>query len=379
VPTEPSNTTFEAAARRSAALESELRAHPEHFRVLTGDRPTGPLHIGHLFGTLLNRVRMQQLGLDVFVLIADYQTITDRDSPEEIREDVLGLVADYLAVGIDPERATIFAHSQVAELNQLLIPFMSLVSVAELERNPTVKDEFATSGGASMNALMFSYPVHQAADILFCRANLVPVGKDQLPHLELARLIARRFNDRYSPEAPFFPEPNALLSQAPLILGLDGDKMSKSRNNSISLAMDADETARRVKGAKTDSERHISFDPVRRPEVSNLLLITSLCTGEEPGTIAGEIGEGGSGELKRRLTEALNERLRPIRERRRQLLDDPAQLSSLLARGQERAGEIAVQTLGTVHELMHMSYQLKSQPASVARAEMYAPGVRIAP
>jgi tryptophanyl-tRNA synthetase len=155
--------------------------------------------------------------------------------------------------------------------------------------------------------------------------------------------------------------------------------MSKSRNNSISLAMDADETARRVKGAKTDSERHISFDPVRRPEVSNLLLITSLCTGEEPGTIAGEIGEGGSGELKRRLTEALNERLRPIRERRRQLLDDPAQLSSLLARGQERAGEIAVQTLGTVHELMRMSYQLKSQPASVARAEMDAPGVRIAP
>jgi tryptophanyl-tRNA synthetase len=375
VSTDPINNTFEAAARRSMVLEAELQAHPERFRVLTGDRPTGPLHIGHLFGTLLNRVRMQELGLDVFVLIADYQTITDRDSPAEIKADVLGLVADYLAVGIDPERATIFAHSQVAELNQLLLPFMSLVSVAELERNPTVKDEFATTGGASMNALMFNYPVHQAADILFCRANVVPVGKDQLPHLELARLIARRFNDRYCPDAPLFPEPTALLSHAPLVLGLDGDKMSKSRHNSISLAMDADETARRVKGAKTDSERRITFDPVRRPEVSNLLLITSLCTGQEPEAIADEIGEGGSGELKRRLTEALNERLRPIRERRRQLLDDTAQLSSLLARGQERARETAVPTLGKVHELMHMSYELNSQPRSAVRTEMDAPGV----
>jgi tryptophanyl-tRNA synthetase len=359
VSTEPINKTFEVAAGRSMALESELHAHPERFRVLTGDRPTGPLHIGHLFGTLLNRVRLQGLGLDVFVLIADYQTITDRDSPEEIRGDVLGLVADYLAVGLDPGEATIFAHSQVPELNQLVIPFMSLVSVAELERNPTVKEEFTTTGGASMNALMFSYPVHQAADILFCRANVVPVGKDQLPHLELARLIARRFNDRYSPETPFFPEPTALLSPAPLILGLDGDKMSKSRNNSISLAMDEDEIAKRVKGAKTDSRRYITFDPVDRPEVANLLLVTSLCTGEQPETIAEEIGDGGSGELKRRLTEALNERLRPIRERRGQLLHDPAHLIGVLARGNELAREVAVQTLEEVHELMHMSYELQ--------------------
>jgi tryptophanyl-tRNA synthetase len=235
---------------------------------------------------------------------------------------------------------------------------MSLVSVAESERNPTVKEEFATSGGASMNALMFSYPVHQAADILFCRANVVPVGKDQLPHLELARLIARRFNDRYSPEVPYFPEPTALLSQAPLILGLDGDKMSKSRNNSIELAMDEDETARRVKGAKTDSERRITFDPVGRPEVANLLLITSLCTDQEPEKIADEIGEGGSGALKGKLTEALNERLRPIRERRRQLLDDPAHLSGLLARGNEQARAVATQTLDEVHELMHLAYEL---------------------
>jgi tryptophanyl-tRNA synthetase len=139
---------------------------------------------------------MQDLGVDVFVLIADYQTITDRDAQERIRGDVLGLVADYLAVGIDPEKTTIFAHSQIAELNQLMLPFLSLVGVSELQRNPTVKEEFTVHGGSSMNALMFTYPVHQAADILFCGANVVPVGKDQLPHLELARLIARRFNDR---------------------------------------------------------------------------------------------------------------------------------------------------------------------------------------
>ena len=166
--------------------------------MLTGDRPTGPLHVGHLFGTLLNRVRLQDLGVEVMVLIADYQTLTDRDAPDTLPADVLGLVADYLAAGLDPDRCTIFAHSQIAALNQLLLPFLSLVSVAEVSRNPTVKEEFGTAGGSPMSALMFTYPVHQAADILFCHANLVPVGKDQLPHVELTRTIARRFNERYA-------------------------------------------------------------------------------------------------------------------------------------------------------------------------------------
>ncbi|MDH2904253.1 MAG: tryptophan--tRNA ligase [Actinomycetota bacterium] len=350
------NESFEVATRRSRELETQIQDHPERFRMLTGDRPTGPLHIGHLFGTLLNRVRMQELGVDVFVLIADYQTITDRDAPERIRDDVLGLVADYLAVGIDPNKATIFAHSQIAEINQLMLPFLSLVGVGELQRNPTVKEEFAVSGGSSMNALMFTYPVHQAADILFCGANVVPVGRDQLPHVELARLIARRFNDRYNSGEPLFLEPTALLSNAPLILGLDGRKMSKSRNNAIALAMDEDETARIVSAAPTDAERRITFDPVRRPEVSNLLSILSLCTDETPSAVAEEIGDSGSREVKRRLTEALNERLRPIRERRRELLKDPAHLSIVLARGDERAREIAAQTLNRVLESMHMRY-----------------------
>src|SRR5215211_233703 len=182
-----------AAESRSADLEARLRRDPAAFRMLTGDRPTGPLHLGHYFGTLENRVRLQGLGIDLMVLVADYQTIIDRESPASLPDDVATLVADYLAVGIDPVRATIFAHSQVEALNQLALPFLSLVSVAELSRNPTVKDEMAAAGLTSMSGLMFTYPVHQAADILFCKATAVPVGKDQLPHLELTRSIARRF------------------------------------------------------------------------------------------------------------------------------------------------------------------------------------------
>ena len=271
----PVNVSHEAARVRSGQLEAELHRDPGRFRVLTGDRPTGPLHVGHLFGTLANRVRLQDLGVEVMVLIADYQTITDRESPASLPADVLGLVADYLAVGVDPGRATIFAHSQVEQLNQLMLPFLSLVSVAEVARNPTVKDEFASAGREAMSALMFTYPVHQAADILFCRANLVPVGSDQLPHIELTRTIARRFNDRYSPGHPYFPEPEGLLSHAPLILGMDGVKMSKSRANAIALAASEDETARLIRGARTDAERQITYEPDRRPEVSNLVLLAA--------------------------------------------------------------------------------------------------------
>lgn len=261
---------------------TQLHRDPLRFRVLTGDRPTGPLHVGHLFGTLANRVRLQNLGVEVMVLIADYQTITDRESPASLPADVFGLVADYLAAGIDPERTTIFAHSHVEQLNQLLLPFLSLVTVAEVARNPTVKDEFASMGGAAMSALMFTYPVHQAADILFCRANLVPVGSDQLPHIELTRTIARRFNARYSPGRPYFPEPDGLLSPSPLLLGMDGAKMSKSHGNAIALAASADKTARLIRRAKTDSEPQITYEPDRRPEVSNLVLLAALCTERSP-------------------------------------------------------------------------------------------------
>lgn len=254
-----------AAQERGAELEQLIRKDPGQFRILTGDRPTGRLHLGHYFGTLHNRVRLQDLGVETFVLIADYQVLTDRDIAENLTEHVEELVLDHLAIGIDPERSTIFTHSALPALNQLLLPFLSLVSVAELSRNPTVKDEIAHSRQSAVSGLMFTYPVHQAADILFCKANLVPVGQDQLPHLEVTRTVARRFNDRYAGGTPVFPQPDALLSTAPLLLGTDGTKMSKSRGNAIALSATPDETARLIRGAKTDAERHITYDPGLAP------------------------------------------------------------------------------------------------------------------
>src|SRR6204780_5662722 len=306
------------AQRRSAELEEQIDADAGRFRILTGDRPTGPLHLGHYFGTLRNRVRLQDLGAEVFVLIADYQVLTDRDTAGHLDEYVTGLVLDYLAIGLDPARTVIFAHSAVPALNQLLLPFLSLVSVPELNRNPTVKDEIAHSRQATVSGLMLTYPVHQAADILFCKGNLVPVGQDQLPHVETTRLIARRFNERYpgAGGVPVFPEPGALLSDAPLLLGTDGRKMSKSRGNAIALRATPDETARLIKGAKTDAQRHISYDPARRPEVSSLVLLAALCTGRDPVSVADEIGGGGAAALKGAVTEAVNERVAPVPARR---------------------------------------------------------------
>ena len=322
-------------------------------RVLTGDRPTGPLHLGHYFGSLQNRVRLQDDGVDVFVLVADYQVLTDRDTAERLGEYVTGLVLDYLAIGIDPARATIFAHSAVPALNQLLLPFLSLVSVPELNRNPTVKDEIAHSRQASVSGLMFSYPAHQAADILFCKATLVPVGKDQLPHVEVTRLIARRFNERYGPT---FPEPEAMLSLAPLLLGTDGTKMSKSRGNAIAIRATADETARLIKGAKTDSVRTISYDPATRPEVSSLVLLAALCQDTDPAALAEEIGDGGAAALKKTVTEAVNERFAPIRARRAALAADPGHARAVLRDGCARARDIADATLEEVRTAMGMRY-----------------------
>jgi tryptophanyl-tRNA synthetase len=354
MPTIEAPPAADAAARRSAHLEARIARAPRSFRVLTGDRPTGPLHIGHLLGTLENRVRLQALGVELLVLIADYQVLTDRASAKRLPDDVLGQVADYLAAGIDPERATIFAHSQVEAVGQLMVPFLSLVSVAELARNPTVKEEVAASGGAATSALMLTYPVHQVADILAFRANLVPVGRDQLPHLELTRTIARRFNERYG---PLFPEPEALLSAAPRLLGLDGArKMGKSAGNAIALRASADETVALIRKAKTDADRRIAFDPVRRPEVANLVLLAALCRGAAPEAIAAEVGDGGASALKMLVTEAVNERLAPLRARRAELAREPAYLRGVLEAGNERARALAADTLAAVRPLMHTAY-----------------------
>ena len=349
--------TFEASLERSKRMEADILVHPERYRMLTGDRPTGRLHVGHLFGSIQNRVRLQNLGIDVFIVIADYQVLTDREQADCIAENVRELVIDYLACGLDPEKGntTIFAHSHVPELNQLFLPFLTLVSMAELDRNPTVKEEIQAAGLTRINACMYTYPVHQAADILFCKANVVPVGKDQLPHLELTRTIARRFNARFSPDKPVFPEPAALLGAAPVILGLDGSqKMSKSRNNAIMLSSTDDETAQLLKKAKTDTDRRITYDPDKRPEVANLLRMAAMTTGDTPENIAEKIGDGGGGKLKQIVTDALNAYLAPIRKRRAELEAQPEYVRRVLLRGNERAREAGAKTLDDVRRAMNM-------------------------
>jgi tryptophanyl-tRNA synthetase len=356
---EQGGDTFAEAVRRSTALRADFHTNPSRYRVLTGDRPTGALHIGHYFGSLRNRVELQRLQIDTFIVIADYQVLTDRDSVSAIPDNVRELVLDYLAVGLDPNsgRTHIFSHSHVPALNQLLVPFLTLVGMGELDRNPTVKDEIESAGLTTVNAAMYTYPVHQAADILFCKGNVVPVGRDQLPHLELTRKIARRFNARYPADPLVFPEPDALLSEAPKILGLDGaQKMSKSRNNSILLRATADETAALIKKAKTDSERRITYEPETRPEVANLLLIASLCTGDTPEALAERIGDGGSGTLKKVVTEALNTELAPLRQRRAALEKEPTVVTDVLRRGNAEANKVANATLREARAAMNMDY-----------------------
>ncbi len=354
-----SDASLRRTELRSAEIEAQITVDPSSFRMLTGDRPTGNLHIGHYFGSLANRVRLQDAGVETLIVIADYQVITDRDGTGPIAERVMSLLTDYLAIGIDPAKTVIFTHSSVPALNQLMLPFLSLVTDAELRRNPTVKSELEASGDRPMSGLMLTYPVHQAADILFCKANLVPVGKDQLPHLEQTRVIARRFDERYGradAARPVFPQAEALLSRATNVLGMDGTKMSKTRGNVIELGMDADTTARLIKKAVTDSDRFITFDPANRPEVSNLVMLAALCTHRDPVEVAAEIGNGGGGGLKKLVTEAVNTLFAPIRSRRAELAADPGYLAEVLREGNSRANEIAEATLNDVRTAMGMRY-----------------------
>ena len=351
----PNENSYEVALQKSNAIREGLAKTPEKFTMLTGDRPTGRLHLGHYFGTLKGRVELQNMGAKTSVLIADYQVITDRDTTEHIQDNVLNLVLDYMAAGIDPTKTMMFTHSAVPAENQLLLPFLSLVTEAELHRNPTVKSEMEASGHA-LTGLLLTYPVHQACDILFCKANVVPIGKDNLPHVEITRTIARRFNERYAKKNPVFPEPAAILSEAPEIPGLDGRKMSKSYGNSIMLGATAEETAKLIKKSPTDSERRITFDPVARPQVSALLTTAGLVTGRDPKDIAEEIGDSGAGALKAYVIESVNEFLAPHRERRAELAKDMDSIRDILHDGNKRANAIAEETLDQVREAMGMKY-----------------------
>ena len=315
------SASFLAAKKRSDETLAKLEAKPSSFTMLTGDRPTGRLHLGHYFGSIRERVAMQERGVNTNIIIADYQVITDRDTTEHIQDNVLNLVLDYMAAGIDPNKTMMFTHSAVPAENQLL-----------------------------------TYPVHQACDILFCKANVVPIGKDNLPHVEITRTIARRFNERYAKKNPVFPEPAAILSEAPEIPGLDGRKMSKSYGNSIMLGATAEETAKLIKKSPTDSERRITFDPVARPQVSALLTTAGLVTGRDPKDIAEEIGDSGAGALKAYVIESVNEFLAPHRERRAELVKDMDSIRDILHDGNKRANAIAEETLDQVREAMGMKY-----------------------
>ena len=348
----PNEGSFEVAKKRSDEIRADFAVHPDKYTMLTGDRPTGRLHLGHYFGTLKGRVALQDMGIKTNIIIADYQVITDRDTTENIQDNVYNMVIDYMACGIDPNKTMIFTHSAVPEENQLMLPFLSLVSESELERNPTVKAEQEASGH-QLTGLLLTYPVHQACDILFCKGNVVPVGKDQLPHIEITRTIARRFNERF---APVFPEPEGILSDVIEVPGLDGRKMSKSYHNGISLSMTAEETAKIIKKSPTDSDRNITFDREGRPGVSALLTTGALCSGRTEQDIAAEIGNGGGGALKAFVTEAVNSYLAPIRARREELAADIDYVKDVLHEGNRQARAIAAETLDEVREAMGMVY-----------------------
>ncbi len=348
----PNEGSFEAAKRKSDEIRADFSVHPGNYTMLTGDRPTGRLHLGHYFGTLARRVALQDIGIKTNIVIADYQVITDRDTTEHIADNVANMLLDYLACGIDPQKTMVFTHSAIPELNQLMLPFLSLVSEAELERNPTVKAEQEASGH-QLTGLLLTYPVHQACDILFCKGNVVPVGKDQLPHIEITRTIARRFNERY---AQVFPEPEGVLSDVVEVPGLDGRKMSKSYGNGIALSMTAEETARLIKKSPTDADRNITFDPANRPGVSALLTTAALCTGRAEPDIAAEIGDGGGGALKAYVTESVNTRFAEIRARRAELARDMDAVADILHEGNARARKVAAATLEEVREAMGMVY-----------------------
>lgn len=348
----PNEKSFEAAQLASDTVLARIQEHASDYTMLTGDRPTGRLHLGHYFGTLKERVRLQNLGMPTNIIIADYQVITDRDTTEHIQDNVYNMVIDYLACGINPEKTMIFTHSAVPALNQLMLPFLSLLTEAELLRNPTVKAEQEASGHA-LTGLLLTYPVHQACDILFCKGNVVPVGRDQLPHIETTNKIAHRFNARYG---TVFPEVTGLLTASTMLPGLDGRKMSKSYGNAISLCMTKEETTKLIKKSKTDSEREITYDPENRPGVSALLSTAAICLGRAPEDIAAEIGMGGAGMLKQVVSTAVNDYFAEIRERRCELMGNMDYIREVLAEGNKKANTIANATLQEVRETMGMVY-----------------------
>ena len=332
--------------------------------ILTGDRPTGKLHLGHYVGSLRERVRLQNSGEfdKIFIMIADAQALTDHaGTPAAVRENILNVALDYLAVGLDPAKSTIFIQSQVAELFELTAYYMNVVTVSRLERNPTVKNEIAQKNfEASIPAGFLCYPVSQAADITAFDANIVPVGEDQAPMLEQTREIVRKINELYG---EVLIEPDILLPQNQVcrrLPGIDGKaKMSKTLGNCIYLSDEEKTVAAKIKEMYTDPLHIKVSDPGHVEGNVVFTYLDAFC--EDKKTVA-EMKEhyqrGGLGDVKVKkfLQEVLEETLKPIRERRAQFENNPEEVWKMLEDGTKIAREKAAEVLGRLKHAMKIDY-----------------------
>lgn len=333
--------------------------------MLTGDRPTGRLHIGHYFGSLKNRVKMQNEVDECYILVADVQALTDNfNNPEKVRKNVKEVVMDYLSVGIDPEKATIYLQSMIPEVAELTVFYSNLVTIARLERNPTVKTEIAQKReifGESVTYGFLGYPVSQAADITAFDATIVPVGEDQLPLIEQCREIVRKFNSIYG---EVLREPEAYLSETKRIKGLDGnEKMGKSLGNAIYLSDSEEEITKKVMSAVTDPAR-IRKDDKGNPDVCMVAYYHNLFSSkEECEGVCAECRAGARGcvACKKQLAKNIIETLRTIREKREYYEAHPETVDEILLKGTNKAREKARETMKNVKRAMKLDYFEKGE------------------
>jgi tryptophanyl-tRNA synthetase len=327
-------------------------------RILTGDRPTGKMHLGHFVGSLKNRVKLQD-SYDQFVMIADVQALTDNfEQPEKVRASIKEVLLDYLAVGIDPKKTTILIQSMIPEIAELTVFYLNLVTLERILRNPTVKDEIKQKGyGKSIPAGFAMYPVSQAADITIFNADLVPVGEDQLPMIEQTREIVRKFNSLYGDT---FVEPKALIGDIKRLPGVDGgSKMGKSLGNAIYLSDSAEELKKKVMGMYTDPTRIHTTD-LGKVE-GNPVFVYHDAFNPDKAEVADlkkryESGKVGDIEVKEKLFVALNNLLKPIRERRAEFEKNPEELEKILKEGTAKAREVAHETMQKVRCAMKIDY-----------------------
>ncbi len=329
-------------------------------RSLTGDRPTGRMHIGHYFGSLQNRVKIQDdENIEQFVMIADVQALTDNfNNPQKVRDNVYQVLLDYLSVGIDPNKTTIFLQSMIPEIAELTVFYSNLVTISRLQRNPTVKTEIAQKKelfGESVTYGFLGYPVSQAADITTFGGEIVPAGEDQEPLIEQCREIVRKFNSIYGET---LKEPEILLSKNKRIKGLDGnDKMGKSLGNAIYLSDSDEEITKKVMSALTDPGRIKKDDP-GNPDICMVAYYHNLFSKDEVKTICEECkaGQRGCVACKKQLIESIKNELTPIREKRKYYEERPEELKKILMEGTEKAREEAKKTMAKVKDAMKLNY-----------------------